>query len=165
MEKELRKHPRVPANLPCSLLFAGSDDELTAYAFSIASEGLGVQLDRRPAVSLAVGETVTIALDLEGSLANVEGRIAWIQRAPNRSCSIGVHLSRQPASAIQSYEDWVEQRFAALREDSFELGGSLAADRVISLRVLQRALDDQARDGGFLCDHLSAIELPKASSS
>lgn len=155
MGRELRKHPRVPANLPCSLRYAGDTDAVRASAFSVASHGLGVHLDADHSSSLAVGTTVTIVLELEANRALVMGTIAWMQRAPNRSCSIGVRLRSQAAGDVHPYEAWVARRYSVLRRESFELGGTLAADRMISLRALQRALDNQARDGGYLCDHLS----------
>tara|TARA_R110002096_G_scaffold292224_2_gene486651 strand:- start:98478 stop:98756 length:279 start_codon:yes stop_codon:yes gene_type:complete len=91
------------------------------------------------------------------------GTIAWMQRAPNRSCSIGVRLRSQAAGDVHPYEAWVARRYSVLREESFELGGTLAADRMISLRALQRALDAQARDGGFLCDHLNEVSAGQSS--
>ncbi len=155
MERELRKHPRVPAKLACSLFCDKADDAIAAYCFSVASRGIGVLVEADSLVPLAVGETVTVALELERM--DVVGSIAWIQHAPNRSWSFGVQLHPESQNAAH-YEDWVAERFAALREESLKLGGTLAGDRLITLRALQRALDDQARDGGFLSDHLSSLE-------
>ena len=157
MGRELRNHPRVPTNWPCSLQSTENDDAVKAHAFSVANQGLGVQVDADSNVSLAVGETVTIALELETDEALVVGTVAWVQRTPNRSCCIGVKLSPQSPREVHPYKAWVAERFASLREESLQLGGTLAADRLITLRALQQALDDQARDGGFLCDHLDAV--------
>ena len=155
MTQDLRKHPRVPTNLACSLRVSESRDPVPATTVSVATEGLGLCLGQSDSEACNVGADVTVALPLGTELTELDGRIVWIRQAEDGTSILGIQLSSGPEMVpAPYYQTWVAQRYDSLRQESLALGGELAAQRAITLRSLQQALDDQARDGGNLSAHL-----------
>lgn len=157
MDRELRKHPRIPTNENCSLRFVESDHQIDATTFCIATHGLGISLvDPRRGI-YAVGENVKVVISVDGESTELCGTLAWARRAQSHTIHIGIRLDLVHVVPPSSYLRWVEQRYITLRTQSLELGSELAFQRKISLRTYQDALDLQARDGGHLEEHLRQL--------
>lgn len=158
MHRDLRKYPRVPTNLACSLRGAEKSAPVHATTLTVSTEGLGLCLKQADAAACEVGADVTVSIPLGAELTDLDGRIIWIGTGNNDTSILGVQLASTPELApAPYYQTWVEQRFETLRQESMALGGDLAGQREITLRALQQALDDQARDGGNLTEHLQRL--------
>ncbi len=157
MDRELRKHPRVPTNQSCSLRRNHRGHRTKATTFCVATHGLGLWLVEPDAGMYGVGEDITVSIPVEDELTELTGRIAWTQRGSNQTLNVGIHFAANPIVAPSSYLQWVETLYTSLRERSMALGGDLAFQRKISLRTYQDVLDRQARDGGYLREHLQRL--------
>lgn len=164
METPLRRHPRVPTSLPCALHNIASNSRVPARATSVATLGLGVEFQDVLEDGLDVGSPVSVNLALGTKVTSVKGSIAWLRRTSNKTCTIGIALSDDEESSPETFRTWVDLLFTHLRNESFELVAHLASDDVVHWQTLQTALDKQARDGGYLCDHLDGIQLRSQAS-
>ena len=158
MERELRKHPRVPSDDACALVSAESSQRVDGRTFCVATHGLGLWLADVETGIYVPGERVVVAIAVGREIAELGGTIAWIRRVPNRTLNVGIEFATSPVVAPASYLQWVGRRLTSLRAHSLALGGNLARQRKISLRTFQEALDQQARDGGDLHEHLQRLD-------
>ena len=164
MESAIRRHPRVPTELPCTLRLGACDSAVLATAFSIASRGIGLEIDDTLFQALAVGSAVAVNLTLDTGSVVIAGSVAWSRRSSNGRCTVGIALTDTNDSAPTAFREWVDECFLSLREESYELVSNLASDGVVHWQALQTALDRQARLGGHLCDHLDGVEIDKLPS-
>lgn len=157
MDRELRKHPRIPINKNCSLRFTGSGLRVDATTFNVATHGMGLNVNESNRDAVGIGDEVTISIPIVGERIELGGTISWVQGTENRAVHMGICFDADPVVAPAPYLQWVEDCFASLREQSMARGGEMAFQRQISLRTYQEALDHQARDGGDLEEHLQQL--------
>ncbi len=153
MDRKFRRHPRIPIHQICTLRFANGDRHVNATTFCIATHGLGLWIVDPDRELYTAGDGVAVSLPVEGRLTELRGVIAWSEVAKNETLNVGVRFTSETVPP-DAYVQWVGDQYIALRRDSMEIGSELAFQRKISLRTYQDALDRQARDGGYLEEHL-----------
>ncbi len=153
MNRKFRRHPRIPTNQICSLRRTMGDQHVNATTFCVATHGLGLWVVEPDREQYNEGDLVTVSLPVEGRLTDLRGLVAWAETANNATLNIGIRFAHDMAPP-DSYVRWVGDKYIALRRESMAIGGELAFQRRISLRTYQDALDRQARDGGYLEEHL-----------
>lgn len=165
MSSALRRHPRVPLMLPCTLRNAATDGPaIQATTFTVAGRGVGLRLDGSHDAEVSKGSVVAVEIEIDSGVSIVVGTVAWIRHSPHKHDSMGIELGNSLDAAPPAYREWVDRCFATLREESYALVANLASDGVVYWRTLQDALDRQERDGGYLCDHLDGVDVDNLPS-
>lgn len=154
MFEDLRKHPRVPADLSCELSCANGARKWPSRMRTLAREGVGLRMSDPDVVELEAGDEVAVTMMVFGASVRMQGRVVWVQAERHAPMHIGVHFEPADGDGREAFRRWVERAYETHRRRSEVLAAELAWRREVSLRELQDALDRQARDGGFLTDVL-----------
>lgn len=154
MFEDLRKHPRVPADLSCELSSINGSRKWPSRMRTMAREGVGLRVSDPELVELEAGDEVAVTMMVSGASVRMQGRVAWLHTERHAPLHVGVHFEPADGDGREEFRRWVELAYDGHRKRSEILAAELAWRREVSLRELQEALDRQARDGGFLTDVL-----------